>query len=53
MWLISGANAAEKAVNYMLKSAGLTPLSEDEEGDHETDEQVQEAEPHERHSVDS
>lgn len=31
MWLISGANAAEKAVNYMLKSAGLTPLSDEEE----------------------
>ena len=31
MWLISGANAAEKAVNYMLKSAGLAPLSDEDE----------------------
>ena len=31
MWLISGANAAEKAVNYMLTSAGLAPMSGNEE----------------------
>ena len=28
LWLISGANAAEKAVNYMLTTAGLAPMSE-------------------------
>ena len=33
LWLISGANAAEKAVNYMLETAGLPPMSEPAKGD--------------------
>lgn len=42
LWLISGANAAEKAVNYMLTTAGLTPMS-DSTGNEPEPEEIGEA----------